>query len=134
MPALKTSADEKAIRKLDKEWGDAASKKDLKTVVALYARDGSLLWPSEPAHYGTAAIRAAYTKMFKEFKGLTLRFTAKRIDISEGGDLASDFGVVALGYDDPEKGRVKLTAKYLVVWKKVNGAWKVLYDSYNMNS
>ena len=27
----------------------------------------------------------------------------------------------------------KIPAKYVVVWKKVGGAWKVLYDCYNMN-
>jgi uncharacterized protein (TIGR02246 family) len=132
MPTAKHSADEKAIRKLDVEWGDAACKKDLETVVACYARDGSVVWPGAPAAHGTANIRAAWKGIFKEFKGLTLKFTPERIDISHDGDMAVDFGKVAFGHDTP-KGRVEESAKYVVVWKKVRGAWKVLYDSYNMN-
>jgi len=63
---------------------------------------------------------------------LTLKFTAERIDIAHSADLATDFGKVSFGYDTP-KGRVMNIGKYVVVWKKVNGVWKVLYDSYNMN-
>lgn len=133
MATRKDNAAEREIRRLDGVWGDLASKQDLEAVVALYASDASLVWPDEPAHHGTAAIREAFTGMFKEFKGLTLKFTPERIDISDSGDLASDFGVVSLGFDG-EQGRVEMTAKYLVVWKQVNGAWKVLYDSWNSNS
>lgn len=133
MSAKKHSADEKAIRKLDVEWGEAACKKDLDAVVAFYAPDGSLVWPGAPAAHGTAKIRAAWDEMFREYKGLTLRFTPERIDVALDADLASDFGKVELGHDTG-KGHVKATAKYVVVWKKVDGAWKVLYDCYNMNA
>src|SRR5580700_9993319 len=132
MPAAKQSADEKAIRKLDEEWGDAACKYDLEAVIACYASDGSVVWPGSPAAHGTAEIRAAWKEMFKLYKGLTLKFTPERIDIAHDGDMAADFGKVAFGHHTP-KGHVQETAKYVVVWKKVRGVWKVLYDSYNMN-
>lgn len=132
MPAAKHSADEKAIRKLDVEWGDAACKGDLNAVVAFYASDGSAVWPDAPAAHGTAKIRAAWKKSFDQIKGLTLKFTPERIDVARGADMATDFGKVSYGQDTP-KGHVVTIGKYVVVWKKVNGAWKVLYDCYNMN-
>lgn len=132
MPAAKHSADEKAIRKLDVEWGDAACKKDLKAVVAFYAPDGSVVWPGAPAAHGTAKIRAAWVELLKT-PGLSLRFTPERIDVADDGDMATDFGKVAFGHDTAQ-GHVRETAKYVVVWKKVEGAWKVLYDCYNMNT
>jgi ketosteroid isomerase-like protein len=128
----KHGADERTIRALDKTWGDDASSGNLVGVLACYARDGSLVWPGSPAFRGSAAIRRAWTKLIRT-PGLELRFTPKRIDISDDGTLASDFGVVTMVMDAP-KGKSKQVAKYLVVWKKVGEEWKVLYDSYNMNT
>jgi ketosteroid isomerase-like protein len=133
MPITKKSTDKKAIRKLDVAWGNTASKRDLDAVVAFYARAGSVVWPGVPAAHGTARIRSAWKKVFAQYRGLTLKFTAERIDVANSADLAADFGKVSFGYDTP-KGRVMNIGKYVVVWKKVNGAWKVLYDSYNMNN
>jgi hypothetical protein len=31
-------------------------------------------------------------------------------------------------------GCAPVPAKYLVVWKKVNGSWKVQYDAFNANA
>lgn len=130
----KMSADEKAIRERDVAWGKAASKKDLDAVVSFYCKDGSLAWTGQPAVHGQAAIRKDWAQMMK-IPGLSLEFTPERIVISESGDLASDFGVVKFGQEDPANYTfTTVTAKYLVVWRKEKGTWKVLYDSYNYNS
>ena len=47
------------------------------------------------------------------------------------GDLASDYGEVEYEGGEPP---TKDLLKYLVVWKKVNGEWKVLHDTYNGQS
>jgi uncharacterized protein (TIGR02246 family) len=120
------------IRRLDEEWGNAASTKDLEAVVSFYADDGSLVWPDTAPVHGSAAIRTAWMGVFHDYQGLKLKFTPERIDISESGDLASDYGRVDFGYDG-DAGPVQLIAKYVVVWKRVNREWKVLYDCYNMN-
>ena len=130
--AVDKKADEKKIRELDVQWGDAACKKDLRAVVSFYASDGSLVWQGNPAAHGTAAIRANWKKMIKT-AGLKLRFIPKRIVVAAAGDLATDFGVVEIG-QDTDKGPTTVKAKYLVVWKKSRGTWKVLYDSYNTNN
>jgi ketosteroid isomerase-like protein len=128
----KHSDDVRAIRKLDVEWGNTACKGDLDAVVAFYAPDGSVVWPDAPAAHGSAKVRAAWRKVFAQYKGLTLKFTAERIDVAHDADMATDFGKVSFGYDTP-KGHVVNIGKYVVVWRKVAGVWKVLYDSYNMN-
>ncbi len=134
MSSHKHKADETAIRKLDEEWGKAASAKDLDAVVAFYAADGSLVWPGAPAAHGTDEIRANWQNMLKTTQGLSLRFIPERIVIADDGTLASDFGKVEFGHDPNEWVHIQETAKYVVVWKKVKGSWKVLYDSYNMNT
>lgn len=133
MQGDKHKADEAAIRRLDEEWGKAATDKDLEAVVAFYAHDGSLVWPGEPAVHGIEHIRASWQKMIKKTPGLNLRFTPERIVVSDDGSLASDFGKVEFGHEVDGKPIMEI-AKYVVVWKKEKGSWKVLYDSYNMNS
>lgn len=136
MTVQEMSADEEAIRKLDAEWSDAASGGvgNLDRVVAFYAPNGSTVWPGAPAAHGTKNIRKAWKNAFESFKDLKLKFGPTRIEVSQSGDMASDFGKVAMEYTKPRKGRVKEQAKYVVVWIKVDGAWKVLYDCYNSNS
>lgn len=133
MQGEKHKADEAAIRRLDEEWGKAASAKNLDAVVGFYAHDGSLVWPGEPAVHGTAQIRAGWKKMMDTIPGLNLRFTPERIVISDDASLASDFGKVEFGHEVNGKPVMEI-AKYVVVWRKEKGDWKVLYDSYNLNS
>lgn len=133
MQGERHKADEAEIRRLDEEWGKAATHKKLDAVVAFYAQDGSLVWPGEPAVHGTADIRASWKKMMDTIPGLNLRFTAERIVISDDASLASDFGKVEFGHEVDGKPVMEI-AKYVVVWRKEKGSWKVLYDSYNMNS
>lgn len=120
------------IRALDVAWGEAVARRDLDALVGLYAADGAVLWQGEPAHVGSDAIRAAWQTMLKT-AGLALTFTPDRIDVSESGDMASDFGKVTMAQDTPA-GRQTMVAKYLVVWKRVGDDWKVFYDSYNTSS
>ena len=133
MQAERHKADEAEIRRLDAEWGKAATDKKLDAVVAFYAHDGSLVWPGEPAVHGTAQIRANWKKMIDNTPGLNLRFTPERIVISDDASLASDFGKVEFGHEVDGKPVMEI-AKCVVVWRKEKGGWKVLYDSYNMNS
>lgn len=119
--------DRQEIERLDKAWGDAASRGDLDGVVGMYAVDGSLVWPDQKAIHGIDGIRKAWKAMLKP-PGLWIRFIAERIVVS--GDLASDFGVVESRVPPTAK---KQVTKYLVVWRREQGAWKVLYDSYNTN-
>lgn len=125
--------DEDEIRQLDASWGDAASSGKLDAVISFYAPQGSVVWPGAPAAHGTDNIRTAWQGIFGQFKGLSLTFTPDCIDISHDGSMAADFGQVRFAYDTPQ-GRVEQQAKYVVVWTRVHGAWKVLYDCYNMNS
>ena len=122
------SADENTIRDLDVAWGEAACRHDLDAVMSFYAQDGSLAWTQSPPAHGHKAIRADWEEMMK-IPGLALEFVPERIVVSDSGDLASDFGVVKLSMT----GAPTVDAKYLVVWRKEGGKWKVLYDSYSYN-
>jgi ketosteroid isomerase-like protein len=133
MQGEKHKADESAIRRLDEEWGNAATAGDLDAVVAFYAHDGSLVWPGAPAVHGIERIYANWKTLMRKTPGLNLRFTAERIVFSDDATLASDFGKVEFGHEVDGKPKKEI-GKYVVVWKREKASWKVLYDSYNMNS
>ncbi len=130
MTASPVETDRAALERLNAEWGDAASRGEFETVVALYTTDATLLWPDLPAVQGTSGIRQAWNALHAEVPEMVISFTSKQIDLSGDGHLAVDYGVVTLR-ESP--GGDPLLAKYLVTWKKVNGEWKVLYDAWNYN-
>jgi ketosteroid isomerase-like protein len=125
------AADEQNIRDLAVKWSAAVEKKDLDAIMSFYAPDATAVWPDAPAAHGSEPIRAAWMELLKT-PGLVLRFTPERIAVADAADIASDFGKVESEFDGPQ-GRVEDVAKYLVVWQKVNGEWKALYDSFNSN-
>ncbi|GLR83343.1 YybH family protein [Bradyrhizobium iriomotense] len=129
----KHDAEEAAIRELDKKWSEAATAKNMDRVMEFYATDGSLVWPDQPPAHGHPAIRASWEAIYKAAPDMYLDFRPTRIDIASGGDMASDFGLVHFA-PDAKPNDPKNTAKYLVVWKREHGAWKVLYDSWNRNA
>ena len=130
-PPVNKETEEQSIRGLEMQWSVAANKKDLNAVIALYSPQGTAAWPDAPAVHGPEAIRAAWDEIFKT-PGLVLRFIPERIDVADAGDIAVDFGSVESEFDGPN-GHVQDVAKYLVIWQKRNGEWKVLYDSFNSN-
>ncbi|WP_421696452.1 YybH family protein [Aestuariivirga sp.] len=134
MKAKNFESNDKQIRKLDKQWGEAATAKNLEAVVGFYAKDGSLVWPGTPPVHGTAQIKAMWKTMLDSIDGLALEFTPETITFSQDGELATDYGIVRFTQNTNPYTTTVQIAKYLVVWKKVKGSWKVLYDSYNLNA
>jgi uncharacterized protein (TIGR02246 family) len=129
----KHDAEEAAIRALDAEWSKAATAKNMDHVMKFYATDGSVVRPDQPPAKGHAAIRASWEAIFKAAPDMYLDFEPTHIEVASGGEMASDFGLVHFTPHAKPDDR-KNTAKYLVVWKRERGAWKVLYDSWNWNA
>jgi len=124
------ASDHTALERLNEQWAACATNGDVEGVVALYTTDGTLVWPDAEAVHGTDAIRIAWTGMLAA-PGVWIRFVPTTVTFSESEDLAVDFGVVELRM--PPTAPMQ-TAKYLVVWKRVDGDWKVLYDAWNPNA
>jgi uncharacterized protein (TIGR02246 family) len=128
----KPHSDEAVIRALDAEWSKAARDKDVDRVMTFYATDGSVVWPENQAAKGHAAIRERWEAAYKATPDLYLEFKPTHIEIASGGDMASDFGAVHFApHAKPDD--AQNVGKYLVVWWRQHGTWKVLYDCYNMN-
>jgi ketosteroid isomerase-like protein len=119
------------IGELDQKWVEALKKGDLDWVEAIYLSDGLLLPPNAPPVEGPSAI----VEIWKSYVGLpnvAIDFGPNRVEASSSGDLAYDYGWYTFGFDS-DKGRVEDKGKYVVVWKNVDGKWKVAADIFNSN-
>lgn len=125
-----SSADEKAIRELDKQWAQAAMQKNIDKVVAPYAADASMFPPNAPIATGTQQIRATWQHFLTDPNIVSVNFGPNKIVVSKGGDMAYDVGWTEIkmksgGQTVSEKG------KYVVAWRKIDGKWKAEADIFN---
>ncbi len=122
---------EQEIRDLDKKWVGAVARGDAAMIADFYAPDGVFLTPNAPPAEGPKAIGEAWKGLIS-LPNLSLNYRATRIDVAASGDLATAVGTYDLAFSG-ENGRVRDEGKYVVVWKKINGEWKVIADIYNSN-
>ena len=121
------AAEEKAIRDMDARWQTAAQARDAAGEAALFASDGVAYREHVDALVGPAAYQAYLTKFRTDNPMVKVTWSTDAIRIAESGDLAiqtgeyHDTGLGPQG-DREDKGR------FVTVWKKVNGEWKVAHD------
>ncbi|MFQ5680198.1 MAG: YybH family protein [Gemmatimonadota bacterium] len=101
-------------------WNDG----DAAAIAAQYA-DGAVILPpgSEPVQ-GAEAIVAFFTKELES--GLRLELTTK--EVHDFGDRALEVGSFVFTYAD---GGHADHGKYMALWKKVDGSWKIYRDTWN---
>jgi uncharacterized protein (TIGR02246 family) len=116
-----------AVEAANRAFIAAFLKGDANAVAQLYTADAQVIAPGAPVARGRAAIAAAWQSTIDTgVKDLTL----ETAEVESAGDLAYETGVVTLAYKD---GRA-LRARYLVVWKREGGQWKLHRDIWNSES
>jgi uncharacterized protein (TIGR02246 family) len=123
------NADEKAIYDLVAKWNQMIAAKDVDGVVNLYAADGSIMPTNAPAQKGHAALKGVWTGLLGA-PGLKATLTPVEVTIAGSKDMAIEHGQYAITTAGPS-GPTTEKGKYIVVWKKVGGDWKVAYDIFN---
>ena len=97
---------------------------DARAVADLYTENAQVIAPGAPVARGRAAIGAAWQKSIDAgVRDIALN-TA---EVDSAGDLACETGVVRLVGRD---GAVS-EGRYVVVWKRTNGQWKLHRDIWN---
>jgi uncharacterized protein (TIGR02246 family) len=97
---------------------------DARAVADLYTEDAQVIAPGAPVAKGRAAIAAAWQKSIDTgVKDLTL----DTAEVESSADLAAETGTVRLVARD---GAVT-AGRYVVVWKRSDGAWKLHRDIWN---
>lgn len=123
---LTTEADK--IIKLEKKWSDKFNEGDLNWIVNLHATNAIQLPPGGEMIQGKEALKAAWKGMINT-EGLEISWESIEAHVSESGDMAYDYGKVMIRNPDGSK----VASKYLVVWVKEGGEWKVIADMFNSN-
>ena len=131
-PRVDPAAEAAAIRALDAKFGAAVARLDVAAATALYAPDAAVMPPGLPTVRGAENIRAMLAGLFSA-PGLSITLRPERIDVAAAGDLATDAGLVEVGMNTAQ-GPVLEASKYLEVWRKVDGEWKLMYDTWNANT
>lgn len=129
MPQVNEQAEEQAIRDLVRRWDAAIAAKDLDAVAGMYMEDAVLMPPNAPLVRGRAAIRSGWSDMFQT-PGFSLSVTPTTVDVAASGDMAEEVGTWRFSGETPQ-GPMSDEGKYVVVWKKVDGEWKVSSDIFN---
>ena len=123
------AAHEQAIRKTNERWLALIRDHDAAAVSKLYASDGAMMAPGAPIAQSQPALEKAWSGLMKT-PGFGLTFKADQIVVASGGDMALDRGTYLLSLAGPH-GPTKDIGKYVVVWRNIDGQWKVAADIFN---
>ena len=116
-----------AIEAANAEFGAAYGRRDARAVAAMYTEGGQLYAPNETAVAGRAAIEEFWkAAMDSGVKDVEL----KTAEVESLGDSAVEAGTYTLCGND---GTTLDRGKYLVLWKRVGGAWRFHRDCWNSN-
>lgn len=90
----------------------------------LFTTDAKMMMPGSPSIEGRAAITSVVAKFMK----MNIKRSAKTIAVWGNADLLTEEGMASLS---DQKGTELEHAKYLVIWKKEDGQWKLFRDMWN---
>lgn len=127
-PTIDTAAEEAAIMALEREWSDRVAADDVDWIMGIHSADAVQLPPNAPLVAGTEALRAVWDFMANT-EGLEVSWEPTTARVSPDGNMAYDYGTASMTLPD---GTVQ-SMKYLVVWVREDGEWKVAADMFNAN-
>jgi uncharacterized protein (TIGR02246 family) len=122
------NAEEQAIRSISMKWLESVKNNDAAASAALFADDGISYGENVEPSVGPAAIEEAFIKSREKNPGLIVDWTTDRVEIAASGDLAVEYGSYKVSSQGPEGLQEDDYGKYVTVYRKVNGTWKVAAD------
>jgi ketosteroid isomerase-like protein len=130
LPIPPKSSVESALRQLVEDWAVYCNSRRLEDLVALYSRDAIVLRPNVAPSRGSAAIQ----QLLRAALGAGLGDVELNVaDIGVLGEIACLTGhcrMLAPASGKPQE----QTGKYLMVARRENDEWKILADSWSMDS
>ncbi|MGD8322048.1 MAG: DUF4440 domain-containing protein [Gemmatimonadota bacterium] len=130
-PDLSVAQEE--VRAASESLINAESGKDMDAAMAFYADNAIVQPPDAPQVEGAEAIRGVYDQIFNEMPISELGSTSTAIHVSADGTLAWEYGVNRVVLDTPEGPNTDM-GKYLAVWAKQDGSWKVVALAFSSDA
>ena len=112
------------IAAVNRQFEDAARKGDMDRLASLYTTDGMALPPDGPFVTGRDNIKQLWTSVAQQIGLKEVRLHT--LDLELAGDTAYEVGEGALTLSSGAA-----VVKYVVVWKKVSGQWRLHRDIWN---
>lgn len=112
------------ISAVNRQFEDAARKGDLDRLAALYTPDAMALPPDGPLVKGRDAIKQMWGAVAQQIGLKEVRLST--LDYQQAGDTGYEVGEAALTL-----GSGSAVVKFVVVWKKVDGQWRLHRDIWN---
>lgn len=109
-------------------WEEAFNKGDAAGVAALYTEDAQLMPPATPLVSGRAAIEAFMRDTFAQSP---VQIAITDGETSVNGDHADRRGTYRVASPD---GAELETGKFVEVWKRIGGEWKIHWDIWNTDA
>jgi uncharacterized protein (TIGR02246 family) len=119
------AAEEQAIRAISLKWLEIDKARDAAGQVALFADDGTVFRENEGPYVGHSAIQNYYTHYYEKNPDYVPSWGTDHVKVAASGDLAVEYGSWQEKNSD---GTQKDYGKYITVYRKMNGAWKVAAD------
>jgi uncharacterized protein (TIGR02246 family) len=131
-PAPSAETDMKAIKAVNVAWNKDYNAGDGAAVAALYAEDAVLSVPGVPPVRGKEAINAYYLKDVPSTLAAGITVADDPVsDVGQSLDLAWQWGT----YRNTDKaGTVVESGKYLTVFERRGGKWKIVRDMWNSDT
>ena len=123
------SADEAAIRAIYAKFLPAFAAGDAAAIAAPFADDGVEIQAGAPAAKGREAIQKMYAGLFSSMKNVTVRLGDLSVHVADAGDFAIVEGPFQMSFTDAKGKKQEDRGTTLTVFRKINGEWKVLYDT-----
>ena len=125
--AFDLSTAKKIIEQKDEEWSKAVSTPDSIALVHHFTKNASILPPNGESIVGEAAIASFASQVMK----FGIKFYQDSIvELSGCNDKLIEQGVYKMG---DGKGNTLDKGKYIAIWEKEDGDWKIKTNMYNSN-
>ncbi|MGH7266197.1 MAG: YybH family protein [Candidatus Rokuibacteriota bacterium] len=123
------SATRTDIEHANRAFEAAVGAGDVERIGSLYTPDAIAFPPDSPMVRGRDAIKQLWGAVIRDMglKAVTLR----TVDVDRSGDTAYETGEASLRLE-PRGGQASTAAiKYVVVWKRADGQWRIHRDIWN---
>ena len=134
-PKVDTLAEANVIRNLEDQWTVALQKSDADKIISFFTTEAVSMKPNIPIIIGPQAIRKERESSFTDTTLLYKTYSSKIdiIEVSASGDLAYVRGTDRMTMKTPN-GLVDDIGKWVDIWKKINGEWKVVVNIWNSDN
>jgi uncharacterized protein (TIGR02246 family) len=116
------------VEKTNRDFIAAFNAHDAARIGRLYASDAAVFPPGAERASGRAAIQKFWQGMIDA--GIT-NVSVQTREAQSSGNLGYEVGQFALDAPGKDGQRAHVTGKYVVVWKRIGGTWRLYRDIWN---